>query len=403
MSTAGRIRNNAGIIMGFLALVVALDGPAWAVRTINGAKIKASSITTKQIKNSTLKGADVRNGSLSGVDVKDASLTGADVADGSIDGADVKDASIAAGDIAPGVIPTIPEPSVPDGSVTTAKFAADAVAPSALALPGFRTQANDTSPNVLGGFTDNTITSGVFGASLLGGGVASFLQKVTDDYGTVAGGRGNTAGNNTGTTSDALGATVGGGEGNSATASYATVPGGLSNTASGTYSLAAGRRAKALNNGSFVWADSTNADFSSTVDNQFAIRAANGMFLANDAGGSKTVPIGTRYRDNAIVAWARVTSSGGLDSNFNVQSVEHVSTGFYRFTLNSSLSSGFSTVPVVTPEVDPDGMGNPPTGAASVRIAVANLVAAGNTFDVYMYNGSFALTDNDFQVLVTGR
>ena len=67
--------------------------------------------------------------------------------------------------------------------------------------------------------------------------------------------------------------------------------------------MAAGRRAKAVNTGSFVWADSTNADFSSTADNQFSIRAANGMFIANDAGGAKVVPVGTRYRDNAIVAW----------------------------------------------------------------------------------------------------
>ena len=170
--------------------------------------------------------------------------------------------------------------------------------------------------------------------------------------------------------------------------------------------MAAGRRAKAVNTGSFVWADSTNADFSSTADNQFSLRAANGMFIANDAGGSKVVPIGTRYRDNAVVAWARVTATGVLDTNFNVASVARctgIPAGCYRFTLNSSLSSGFSLVPVVTVETDPDGMGNPPTGAANVRLVATNQVAAGNTFDVYIYNGSFALVDNDFQVLVTGR
>ena len=175
--------------------------------------------------------------------------------------------------------------------------------------------------------------------------------------------------------------------------------------------MAAGRRAKAINTGSFVWADSTNADFTSTADNQFSLRAANGMVIANDAGGSKVVPVGTRYRDNAIVAWARVTATGGLDSNFNVASVARctnnasviIPAGCYRFTLNSSLSSGFSLVPVVTVERDPDGAGNPPVGAANVRIVATNQVAAGNTFDVYIYNGSFALVDNDFQVIVTGR
>lgn len=283
-------------------------------------------------------------------------------------------------------------------------------APYALAMPGLRTEQNPTSPNIIGGAEGNSITPGVVGVTLDGGGTAGFLQTVTDDYGTIGGGRGNRAGDNSGTTNDAIGATVGGGEGNTATGSYATIPGGLNNSA-GAFSMAAGRRAKAINTGSFVWADSTNADFTSTADNQFSIRAANGMFIANDAGGAKVVPVGTRYRDNAIVAWARVTAAGGLDTNFNIASVARctnnaaviIPAGCYRITLNSSLSSGFSLVPSVTIESDPDGAGNPQTGVANVRIVAFNAVAAGNTFDVYIYNGSFALVDNDFHVLVTGR
>jgi len=41
--------------------------------------------------------------------------------------------------------------------------------------------------------------------------------------------------------------------------------------------LRRGRRAKALHDGSFVWADSTNADFTSSTNNQFSIRAAGGV------------------------------------------------------------------------------------------------------------------------------
>ncbi|HYF61931.1 MAG TPA: hypothetical protein VD886_03905 [Herpetosiphonaceae bacterium] len=279
-----------------------------------------------------------------------------------------------------------------------------------LLLPGLRTEQNATSPNIVGGADGNAVTSGAFGATIGGGGGASFLQSATDDFGTVAGGRGNTAGNAAADTNDAIAASVGGGEGNTASGSYATIPGGLNNSA-GAFSLAAGRRAKAINTGSFVWADSTNADFTSTADNQFAIRAANGMAIANDAGGSKIVPVGTRYRDNAVVAWARVSAIGTLETNFNVASLARctnnasviIPAGCYRFTLGSSLSSGFSLVPAVTVEVDPDGSGNPPTGAANVRIVATNQVAAGNTFDVYIYNGNYALVDNDFQVLVTGR
>ncbi|MCH8840806.1 MAG: hypothetical protein IH831_09070, partial [Planctomycetes bacterium] len=62
---------------------------------------------------------------------------------------------------------------------------------------------------------------------------------------------------------------TGGGIANTAGGLYATVPGGRLNTAAGDYSLAAGRRAKALHNGSFVWGGATDSDFSSTANDQF--------------------------------------------------------------------------------------------------------------------------------------
>ena len=120
-------------------------------------------------------------------------------------------------------------------------------------------------------------------------------------------------------------------------------------------------------------------------------------------GSSATSPLGRLNKDNVPVAWARVTASGGLDSAFNIDSCTRVSTGYYKLTMKVSTSSGFSLIPVVTPEIDPDGSGNPPTGAANIRIPAINLVAAGNTFDVYMYNGSGTLADNDFGVMVLGR
>lgn len=365
-----RTSHHLGLATGLLALFVALGGPAWAVDRINGADIEKGTVTGKQVKNSSLTGTDLRNG------------------------------SVRRGDLATG---SVGSATIANGAITTPDFAASAVAPQARRLPGLRTEAG-TSPNIVGGADGNSVTSGATGATIGGGGFTGFVNLVTDAFGTIGGGRGNTVGNEGGTTDDAIAGTVGGGENNAATGAYGTVPGGLSNSA-GAFSFAAGRRAQAGNVGSFVWADSTNANFSSTADNQFAIRAANGMIIANDAGGAKVVPVGTRYRDNAIVAWARVTAAGGLDTNFNVASVVRVSTGIYRFTLNSSLSSGFSLVPLVTPELDPVVVDPPtaPTGAANVRIPATNQVAAGNTFDVYMYNGNFALVDNDFQVLVTGR
>jgi hypothetical protein len=57
--------------------------------------------------------------------------------------------------------------------------------------------------------------------------------------------------------------------------------------------LAAGRRAEALHDGAFVWADSTDADVSSTTSNQFTVRATGGvLFLsaANAPAGVELAP-----------------------------------------------------------------------------------------------------------------
>jgi hypothetical protein len=70
---------------------------------------------------------------------------------------------------------------------------------------------------------------------------------------------------------------VAGGYQNSATNGLATVPGGDNNLAGGVNSFAAGHRAKAINSGAFVWADSQDADFASTAANQFLLRAAGGV------------------------------------------------------------------------------------------------------------------------------
>jgi len=75
---------------------------------------------------------------------------------------------------------------------------------------------------------------------------------------------------------------IGGGISNHISGNYATIPGGSSNDVSGTYSFAAGRKAHAVYDGSFVWADSTNADFSSTGTDQFLIRASGGVGIGTN-------------------------------------------------------------------------------------------------------------------------
>lgn len=113
-------------------------------------------------------------------------------------------------------------------------------APHALALPGLWTQQNAVSPNLIGGHHANTVTNGAVGATIGGGGIGGFNQRVTDDYGTVGGGSNNQAGDAAGTTNDRPYATVAGGGGNVAGGYAATVGGGLFNTAAGMTATVSG-------------------------------------------------------------------------------------------------------------------------------------------------------------------
>jgi hypothetical protein len=96
---------------------------------------------------------------------------------------------------------------------------------------------------------------------------------------TVSGGRQNSA--------DQYASTIGGGSENNALGRWATVPGGRQNYADGDYSFAAGLRARANHDGSFIWADSTDMDFTSTDPNQFLIRASGGVGIGTSNPNEK--------------------------------------------------------------------------------------------------------------------
>jgi hypothetical protein len=160
---------------------------------------------------------------------------------------------------------------------------------------GFVVQSNATSPNIIGGYSGNSVTAGIVGAVIGGGGTGDHTNRVTDNYGTVGGGYLNQAGDDT--SSDMQNATVGGGRSNlannifatvgggsfnTASGAFSTVGGGYSNTAQGDYSYAGGRRAKANHDGAFVWGDSTDDDAVSAGPNEFRVRATGGAFFSND-------------------------------------------------------------------------------------------------------------------------
>lgn len=95
------------------------------------------------------------------------------------------------------------------------------------------------------------------------------------DYSFIGGGRGN---NNRSTNGVICGGTL-----NATSGSYAVIPGGNNCAANGDYTYAIGNRAKSINQGSHVIADSTNADISSTLNDQYSARFAGGYQLTGGA------------------------------------------------------------------------------------------------------------------------
>jgi hypothetical protein len=117
----------------------------------------------------------------------------------------------------------------------------------------------------------------------------------------------------------AFDASIGGGFDNQASGPYATVPGGRSNVAGGEASFAAGRQAKAVNDGAFVWADSIAADFTSTAANQFLIRAGGGVGIGTNAPGSalevRSSNFVTSTSDNGIISATDGTGAIVIDQD----------------------------------------------------------------------------------------
>ena len=160
-----------------------------------------------------------------------------------------------------------------------------------------RYELNGSTPSVIGG---NPANSALGSAATVGGGgsggngcrepsTGTFTRSCanrSDTAGTVAGGFANQAGHasfvgggssNSASIGDGTHTVIGGGSGNTAGGLGGTVPGGYSNVASGDFSFAAGHRAKATTDGTFMWADSRDFDFVPSVGNFFGARATGGV------------------------------------------------------------------------------------------------------------------------------
>jgi hypothetical protein len=172
---------------------------------------------------------------------------------------------------------------------------------------GYRNVARGPA-DTIGGGSENTSAGGNGWVTIAGG------------FQNFGGQSGSTVGGGLNNTSSGVNSTVGGGSSNRATNSHGTVsggrnnvsggidsvvPGGVANVASGRNSYAAGYRAKATHDGSYVWADLQEADFNSSFDNTVAFRCGNGVrFTDGGAGGV-----------NRTVSWAPGSASWSFSSD----------------------------------------------------------------------------------------
>jgi hypothetical protein len=201
-------------------------------------------------------------------------------------------------------------------------------APYALALPGLWTQQNATSPNLIGGYSGNSVNSGVVGATIGGGGQHGFPNRITSNFGVVGGGLSNTAsefasivGGGSGNTASMWCAMVGGGEGNTASGYASTVGGGRQNTANTSYATVGGGRYNSAK------------DFDATIGGG-AYNTADGMF-ATVPGGYRAAA--THYGEMAYAA-GRFAANGDAQTSTYVARIERTCTAgtWYDLYLNGN-------------------------------------------------------------------
>ena len=231
--------------------------------------------------------------------------------------------------------------------------------------------ATGIAATVAGGHNNDAVAN----YSAVGGGANNVA---TGARSTIAGGNANEA--------SATHATVGGGDRNIASGEKSTVVGGVqsiaggyastvlggrSNEAAANYSVAAGRRAKAAHTGAMVFADSQNADFTSTANNQFLIRAA-GKVGINKNNPSTTLDVnGTATATGLDVNGTATVDKLGINKS-NPSTTLDVGGTVTATTLN--ITGTATANKIVTSDVDVGGEVKAATLEAGGAV-VGNLVA----------------------------
>jgi hypothetical protein len=207
-----------------------------------------------------------------------------------------------------------------DSTIGGGSFNMNSAAANGTIGGGRNNAASGSSVTIAGGYqnsvggTDSTIGGGSFNTNsaafygTIGGGslnlangnsatvAGGYQNTANNSYATVSGGNGNTANNGYATvsggnlnTAGGLLATVSGGDRNTASGAYGTIPGGDQNVAT-SHAFAAGHRAKASFDGSFIWADANDFDFAANTENKVRFRCTGGfdIITAIDGGGNET-------------------------------------------------------------------------------------------------------------------
>lgn len=234
-----------------------------------------------------------------------------------------------------------------------------------------RVEPTSNGANIIGGAAQNSIRNGFIGSVISGGGGEFIFNSIDANYSSIGGGRqctiesfadhstigggrsitiqtnsldsvisggranrisafapqGTIAGGRLNLIEEfAEAATISGGSNNivSTNADFAIIPGGLDNVAT-NHAFAAGRRAKANHTGAFIWADSTDADYASTTNNQFLIRATGGVGI-----GTNNPATQLHVNGSITVQNGQILAQPGAVSNVSYTFVGDSNTGMYR-------------------------------------------------------------------------
>lgn len=195
--------------------------------------------------------------------------------DSTIAGGDTNAAYGTASGIASGADNLITCSDIPTGTGATGSF-----------IGGGTSNTISSTRSIIGGGTDNTISGIHTRYAFIGGGDSNVITG-TYDYNAIAGGTQNMiwgeggfigSGNGNQIQDGAFGAIVSGAS-NQVTGSYGIALGGLSNDVIGDYSAAGGRKARARYDGSFVWADSDDAECNAYGVDTFNVCADGGLYM----------------------------------------------------------------------------------------------------------------------------